>query len=69
MSDTTDYKQLAFKLQDDIKTLNWERAQKDIPFLKEMKERIEKYQQSKDVTQIEMVFTMIDDWVAELEKL
>ncbi len=68
MSDTTDYKQLAFKLQDDIKTLNWERAQKDIPFLKEMKERIEKYQQSKDVTQIEMVFTMIDDWVAELEK-
>lgn len=68
MRDTTDYKQLAFKLQDDIKTLNWERAQKDIPFLKEIKDRIEKYQQCKDVTQFEMAITMIDDWICELEK-
>lgn len=41
-------------------------AQKDISFLKEMKERIEKYQDVKDFEELEMVNQMIDDWLDEL---
>lgn len=67
--DTTDYKQLAYKLQGDIEMRAWEDAQKNIPFLKEMKQRIEKFQNNKDVTEIEMVYNMIDDWILELERI
>ena len=62
-----DYKQIAYKLQTDIEMKVWENAQKNIPFLKEMKQRLQKYQNNKDATQLEMVFQMIDDWIAELE--
>ncbi|MDP3561743.1 MAG: hypothetical protein Q8R83_06170 [Legionellaceae bacterium] len=67
--DTTDYKQLAYKLQGDIEMRAWEDAQKNIPFLKEMKQRIEKFQNNKDVTEIEMVYNMIDHWILELERI
>lgn len=67
--DTTDYKQIAFKLQSDIEQLKWEQAQKDIPFLKEIKARLTKYRDGKDVTQLEMVFNMLDHWIDELEEL
>jgi len=68
-NDTTDYKQLAYKLQGDIEMRSWEDAQKNIPFLKEMKQRIEKFQNNRDVTEIEMVYNMIDDWILELEMI
>lgn len=66
--DTTDYKQIAFKLQSDIEHLKWEQAQKDIPFLKEIKERLMKFRDKNDTTELEMVFNMIDHWIDELEE-
>lgn len=66
--DTTDYKQVAFKLKTDIEEMKWEQAEKDIPFLKEMKQRLEKYRDREDVTELEMVFNMIDHWIDELEE-
>jgi hypothetical protein len=68
MTDTTDYKQIAFKLQSDIEHLRWENSQRDISFLKEMKKRLNAYRENKDTTQLEMVFTMIEDWIIELQK-
>lgn len=62
-----DYKQITYKLQTDIEMKVWENTQKNIPFLKEMKQRLRDYQTEKDVTQLEMVYQMIDDWIAELE--
>lgn len=69
MADTTDYKQIAFKLQGDIEMLRWENAQKDIAFLKEMKQHAKKAFDKKDVAAKEMLFTMIDDWLHELEQV
>jgi hypothetical protein len=68
MTDTTDYKQIAFKLQSDIEHLRWENSQRDISFLEEMKKRLNAYRENKDTTQLEMVFTMIEDWIIELQK-
>jgi hypothetical protein len=68
MTDTTDYKQIAFKLQLDIQHLRWENSQRDISFLEEMKKRLNAYRENKDTTQLEMVFTMIEDWIIELQK-
>lgn len=67
--DTTDYKQIAFKLQSDIEQLRREQSQKDMPFLIEIKERLVEYRDRKDVTQLEMVFNMLDDWIDELKEL
>jgi predicted DNA-binding protein len=67
--DTTDYKQIAFKLQSDIEQLKWEQAQKDITFLKEMKERLEKWRDNNDWSERDMVFDMIEHWIDELEEL
>lgn len=67
-SENSHLKQVAFKLQGDVETARWENAQKNIAFLKEMKGRLEKYHSKKDATEIEMVYTMIDDWVHELEQ-
>ncbi len=67
--DTTDYKQLAFKLQAEIEMLKWENAQKNINFLKEMKQCAKKSIEKKDVSSTEMLYTMIDDWIHELEKI
>lgn len=64
-----DYKQIAFKLQTDIEMKVWENAQRNIPFLKEMKQRLKNYQNKKDITQLDMVHKMIDDWIDELTKL
>jgi hypothetical protein len=68
MTNTTDYKQIAFKLQSDIEHLRWENSQRDIYFLEEMKKRLNAYRENKDTTQLEMVFTMIEDWIIELQK-
>jgi hypothetical protein len=68
MTNTTDYKQIAFKLQSDIEHLRWESAQRDIPFLEEMKMRLLKYQNGNDVTELDFVLTMIDNWITELQK-
>jgi hypothetical protein len=69
MKDMNDYKQIAFKLQSDIDTLKWEEANKNCPFLKEIKARLEKYASNKDITQLEMVNNMIDHWIEEYEKI
>lgn len=66
---TTDYKQIAFKLQDDINSLKWDQANRDLPFLKEIKKRFEDYQKSSDITQFEYAMTMLGDWIVELEKI
>jgi hypothetical protein len=68
-TDYNDYKQIAFKLQDDIEMLKWEQAQKDLPFLREMRERLNKYYKNQDITQLDMVNKMIEDWITELEKI
>ena len=67
--DTTENKKIAFKLQSDIEQLKREQSQKDMPFLIEIKERLVKYRDRKDVTQLEMVFNMLDDWIDELKEL
>lgn len=69
MKDTTDYKQIAFKLQSDIEMIRWENAQKDIAFLKEMKGYAEKAFYKNDVVSKEMLLQMINDWVNELENI
>lgn len=69
MSDTTDYKQIAFSLQEDIKFLRWENAQKDLSFLKEMKQHAEKAFEENDYVSKEMLKNMIDHWIHELEQI
>jgi hypothetical protein len=68
MNDTTDYKQLAFKLQSDIEYEVWEKATNDKSFLTEIKSYIQKYEQDKDVASLEMAYKMIDDWIFELNE-
>ncbi|MFW5848013.1 MAG: hypothetical protein ACOCVF_03775 [bacterium] len=67
--DTTDYKQIAFKLQSDIEQLKWEQAQKDIFFLREIQKRLTKYRDKKDFIELEMVFNMVEHWIDELENI
>lgn len=43
------------------------KKKKDIDFLKEMKERLEKWRDNNDWSERDMVFNMIDDWINELE--
>lgn len=69
MADHNDYKQIAFKLQTDIEMKVWENADKNLPFLNEMKSRLQNYEQKKDVTELQLVYKMIDDWIDELEKI
>lgn len=38
----------------------------DLEDLKEMQDRLKKYQDSRDITQLEMVFKILEDWVDEL---
>ncbi len=66
---TADYRQIAFKLQDDIKQMKWEQAQRDIPFLREMKQTAIKAFDNNDAPSKEYLLKMIDDWVSELEKI
>ena len=68
MGDTTDYKQLAFKLQSDIEYKIWEKSTNDKSFLTEIKSHIQKYEQDKDVTSLGMAYKMIDDWIFELNE-
>ena len=63
---TTDYKQIAFKLQDDIEQLKWGMANKDIPFLKEIRKHAVTAFDKRDIASKEMMFKMIDDWIDEL---
>jgi hypothetical protein len=69
MTDTTDYKQIAFKLQSDIDMLKWEYAQRDLRFLKEMKQHAERAFYKRDLSAKDMLYTMIDDWIRELENV
>jgi len=63
-----DYKQLVFKLQGDIEDKIWERNDGDLSFLKEIRGRLKKHDEKADVTEIQMVFQMLDDWIDELEE-
>ncbi len=64
-----DYKQIAFKLQGDIEMLRWDLAQKDLIFLKEMRDHAKKAFEKNDVTAKDMLLKMIEDWIDELEKI
>ena len=60
-------KQVVFKLEGDIETARWETANRDLSFLMEIKERLGKYKSKKDITEMEMVDKMINDWIDELK--
>ena len=64
MKTDTDYKQIAYKLQDDIKTS----SERDLSFLKDMKSHAIKAFDLRDIVSREMLFKMIYDWIEELEK-
>jgi len=63
------YKQIAFKLQSDIDMQIWFEADKNIPFLKEMREKAVKGFDDGDIASIEYVLKMIDDWYKDIEML
>ena len=63
----------AYKLQGDIETLKEQQAEiedskieNDIAFLYEMKQRAINVFDKKDVSDKEMLYTMIDDWIHDL---
>lgn len=67
------FKQAAYKLQGDIETLKEQQAEiedskmeNDIAFLYEMKQRAINAFDKKDVSDKEMLYTMIDDWIHDL---
>ena len=67
------FKQAAYKLQGDIETLKEQQAEiedskmeNDISFLYEMKQRAINAFDKKDVSDKEMLYTMIDDWIHDL---
>lgn len=68
-----DYKQAIFKLQGDFEMLKDQekeiedsKIEKDLIFLHEMKQRAINAFDKRDISEKEMLFTMIDDWVHEL---
>ena len=68
-NDTNDYRQIAFKLQGDIEFIRWENAQRDLAFLIEMKQLAIKAFDNRDISEHQMLITMIDDWTHELNKV
>lgn len=68
-NDEPNYKQIAFKLQSDIDFLRWQEHDKDLAFLKEIKNNLVEFNLKKDITRYEMAIKMIDDWIDELKSL
>jgi len=66
---TTDYKQLAYKLQSDIDTLKWEAANINLPFYKEMQHYALKAFEERDVVAREMLLKMIEDLITECDEI
>lgn len=69
----TEYKQIAYKLQGDLDTLKEQqleiedsKMENDIAFLYEMKSRAINAFDNHDVSDKEMLYTMIDDWIHDL---
>lgn len=48
--------------------MNLIKMEKDLEFLKEMKQKLQDAIDGKDTTKFEFVQQMIDDWIDELEK-
>jgi hypothetical protein len=67
-AELTANKQVAFSLKSDIENKSWIDRDNDFKFLKEMKSHAKKWLDKKDITSQEMLFQMIDDWMAELKK-
>ena len=66
---TTDYKQIAYKLQCDIDTLKWESANINLPFYKEMQLYALKAFEERDVVAREMLLKMIGDLITECDEI
>jgi hypothetical protein len=65
VNDSTDYKQIAYKLQTDIESTK----EKDCSFLKEIREKLTRAFEKRDIAAREMALKMIDDWIDELNKI
>lgn len=63
-----DYKQFVFKQKSDSEFKEWEKMQNDIKFLYEMKSRAANAFDNRDVSDKEMLYKMIEDWIDELSK-
>lgn len=70
-SDLHDYKQALFSLKMDIEfdsDKQFEKMQNDIKFLYEMKSRAINAFENRDVSDKEMLYKMIEDWIDELSR-
>lgn len=67
-NDTTDYKQIAYKLQSDIEDMKWFKADEDLKFLKEIKQKLVDSREKRDPTLFDHALEMIGDWIRELEE-
>lgn len=68
-----DYKQALYKLQDDFETFKEQEIERedlqienDIVFLYEMKKRARNAFDKKDISEKEMLYKMIEDWIDDL---
>jgi len=44
-------------------------AETDLKDLEEINDRLKKYQDKRDITELEMVFKILEDWIDELKKV